>query len=42
MTKYSGESYMESYTDAEHEARWGDEKEIVDEEYFEEMGDENE
>lgn len=36
MSYYKGASYMESYTDAEHEARWGDEKEYSDEEYFDE------
>lgn len=25
MKPYNGKSYMESYTDAEHEAYWGDE-----------------
>lgn len=38
MKPWNGESYMESYTDAEHEAYWGDPTD--DEEDFVEEDDE--
>ncbi len=34
MKNYNGESYMESYSDKEHEAAWGDAEEL-DAECFE-------
>lgn len=31
MINYNGESYMESYTDEEHDAYWGDSAEELEE-----------